>query len=440
MEKREILDASKSCQDTDLTTKINKENADIFADFIHSAINTTINENEFPSCLKLADVIPVFKKGSKNSKQYYRPISILKSISKVYERVMCKQIGDFMKNYFSKFQCGFRKGYNTQQCLIALIEKWKSAIDKRKSFGALLTDLSKAFDCLPHELLIAKLHGYVFNLAALRLVHNSLSNRKQRTKINSSYSSWEETLFEVPQGSILGTLLFNIFICDLFIIMDDINIANYADDNTPLVSGDTPLNVTTSLENATEKLFEWFANNHMKANHDKYHLLMSTLTSISIKVKDYMIKNSDNEKLLGVTDDDNLNFNCHLENILKKASKKVHVLARITPYMSIPKRKLLMNSFFTSYFNYCPLTWMCHSRAMNNKINRLQERCLHIMYSDKTSFFEKLLENDGSVTIQTRNLRTLATEMFKVYKNLSPAIIADFFHVRQNNYNLRHDS
>ena len=218
------------------------------------------------------------------------------------------------------------------------------------------------------------------------------------------------------------------------------DIANYADDNTPFVSGDAPLNVITSLENGAEKLFEWFANNHMKANHDKCHLLMSTLTPISITVKDYVIENSDNEKLLGVTVDANLNFNCHLENILQKASKKVDVLARITPYMSIPKRKLLMNSFFTSYFNYCPLTWMCHSRAMNNKINRLQERCLHIMYSDKTSFFEKLLENDGSVTIQTRNLRTLATEMFKVYKNLSPAIIADFFHVRQNNYNLRHDS
>ena len=129
MEKREILDASKSCQDTDLTTKIIKENADIFADFIHSAINTTINKNEFLSCLKLADVIPVFKKGSKNSKQYYRPISILKSISKVYERVMFKQIGDYMENYFSKLQSGFRKCYSTQQCLIALIEKWKSATD-----------------------------------------------------------------------------------------------------------------------------------------------------------------------------------------------------------------------------------------------------------------------------------------------------------------------
>ena len=127
-------------------------------------------------------------------------------------------------------------------------------------------------------------------------------------------------------------------------------------------------------------VFEWFTNNQMKANLDKCHLLMSTLTPISIKVKGYIIKNSDNEKLLDVTVDANVNFNCHLENILKKASKKVHVLARITPYMSIPKRKLLMNSFFTSQFYNCPLTRMCHSR--------LHERFLRIVYSDKTSFFE----------------------------------------------------
>ena len=103
--------------------------------------------------------------------------------------------------------------------------------------------------------------------------------------------------------------------------MNDINIANYRNDNTPFVSSDTPLNVITSLENAAAKLFEWFANNHMKANHDKCHLLMSTLTPISIKVKDYMIKNSGNEKL-GLTIDANLNFNCDLENILKNARKK----------------------------------------------------------------------------------------------------------------------
>ena len=112
---------------------------------------------------------------------------------------MFKQIRDFIENFFSKFQCGFRKGYSTQQCLITLIEKWKSATDKRKSFEALLTDVSKAFDCLPHELLIAKLHAYGFSLAALRLVRSYLSNRKQRTKINESHSSWEEILFGVPK-------------------------------------------------------------------------------------------------------------------------------------------------------------------------------------------------------------------------------------------------
>ena len=137
------------------------------------------------------------------------------------------------------------------------------------------------------------MHAYGFSLAALRLVHSYLSNRKQKTKISESYSSSEEILFGVPQGSIFGPLLFNIFICDLFIVIDYINIANYADDNTPFVSGDTPLNVITSLENAAEKLFEWFTNNLMKANHDKCHLLMSTFTPISITVKDYTIKNRD---------------------------------------------------------------------------------------------------------------------------------------------------
>ena len=113
----------------------------------------------------------------------------MKNISKVQEKILFNQIGTFMDNFFSKFQCGFRKGYSIQQCLLASIEKWKSAVDKGKSFGTLLIDLSKAFDCLLNELLIAKLHSYGFSLNALRLIHNYLSNRRQRTKIIDGYSS-----------------------------------------------------------------------------------------------------------------------------------------------------------------------------------------------------------------------------------------------------------
>ena len=177
------LDASKASQDTDVPTKIIKETADLFTYFVLPSINASFDNDDFPTFSKNANIIPAFKKGSKNLKDNYRPISILKNILKVYERIMFKQIVEFMDPYFSKFQCGFRKGYSTQQCLIAFIEKWKSAIDQGKSFGAVLTDLSKAFDCLPHELLIAKLHAYGFSLSALRLVNSYLSNRKQRTKI-----------------------------------------------------------------------------------------------------------------------------------------------------------------------------------------------------------------------------------------------------------------
>ena len=194
-----------------------------------------------------------------------------------------------------------------------------------------MTDLSKAFDCLPHELLIAKLHAYDFSLSALRLMYSYLSNRKQRTKINESYSSWEEILYGVPQGSILGPLLFNIFMCDLFRIVNDLDFANYADDNTPFVFGNNPIEVLKCLEDASDKLFEWLSNNQMKANPDKCHLLTTSMTPTSINIKGYVINNGLREKLLGVTIDSKLSFNAHLDKILTKARQKVHVLARIVP-------------------------------------------------------------------------------------------------------------
>ena len=118
-----------------------------------------------------------------------------------------------------------------------LLEKWKRAVDNNKIFGALVTNLSKAFDCISHDLLIAKLSAYGLSLSTLKLVHSYLQNRKQRTKIGSSYSPWEEIISGDPQGSILGSLLFNIFSCDLFVSIENSYYTNYADDTTPYVIG-----------------------------------------------------------------------------------------------------------------------------------------------------------------------------------------------------------
>ena len=155
----------------------------------------------FPPDLKLS-VTPVFKTKSKNSKDKYRPASILSNISKIYERCLYDQIQVFFDSILSKYQCGFPRGYNVQQCLITLIEKWRKSVDNGGAFGALFTDLSKAFDCLSHELLIAKLDAYGFDKNALKLVNSYLPNRKQRVKINDKYSSCSEILFGIPQGSI----------------------------------------------------------------------------------------------------------------------------------------------------------------------------------------------------------------------------------------------
>ena len=178
--------------------------------------------------------------------------------------------------------------------------KMESFSRQSKVFGALLTDLSKAFDCLNHELLFAKLNAYGFTLSALKLVHDYLSDRKQRTRVNNSYSTWFEILFGVPQGSILGPLLFNIFLADLFFILSEIDIANYADDNTPYTSSNDVNGLIKSLEEASKKFFKWFNDNLMKSNPEKCHLLVSTNDIVKISIGNFQIENTKRENLLGI--------------------------------------------------------------------------------------------------------------------------------------------
>ena len=152
-----------------------------------------------------------------------------------------------------------------------------------------------------------------------------------------------------------------------------------------------------------------------------------------------IISNSGNEKLLGVTFDNKLCFDAHVTKLCQKAGQKLHALARISNFMSLEKRKLLMNSFITSQFSYCPLIWMCHSRKLNNRINRIHERALRIVYKDYNLSFQELLIKSGSVRIHHRNLQILATEIYKVINNHSPILMKDVFKVKDVNYNFRSD-
>ena len=431
------LDLQKASQDTDIPTKIIKQNSDIIGHFIYRNFNNAIACSVFPVNLKNANITPIHKKDSRETVSNYRPVSILPNLSKIYEKCMYKQISKFFENILSKYQCGFRKGFSSQQCLLVMLEKWRKSLDKGGNFGALLTDLSKAFDCLPHDLLIAKLHAYGFDIKSLNMMNSYLRGRKQRVKVCDSYSTWQEILFGVPQGSILGPLLFNIFICDLFLFVTDTDIASYADDNTPYVSAHEPQEVINKLESISANMFKWFKHNGMKANADKCHLLLSAQKGLAANIGEVLIKSSDSEKLLGVTIDNKLNFEKHINNLCDKASQKLNALARMSSYMDLPKRRLIMKAFINSQFGYCPLIWMNHSRTLNSKINRIQERALRIVYNDRTSTFSELLTKDNSVTVHSRNLQVLATEMYKVRNGLAPEIVNNIFQPNTSGYDLR---
>ena len=142
--------------------------------------------------------------------------------------------------------------------------------------------------------------------------------------------------------------------------------------------------------------------------------------------------------MLGVNLEGRLNFDFHVNTLLKKASKKYHALARVCNYMNKKKRRILMNAFITSQFSYCPLVWMSHSRAMNNRINKIHEKALRLVYKDKTNLsLDDLLKKDKSVSIHQRNLQILATEIYKAKNDLGPEIMKDIFHSVQKPYNLR---
>ena len=189
------LKSKKASQKADIPIKIVKENVDIISHFLYHDFNNSLScrcyqfvVNSFPTGMIYADVTPIHKKDDKTDKTNYRLISILPNLSKVYERLMYIQISPYFDSVLTKFQCGFRKGFNAQHCLLTMVEKWRKTPDEGGETGAVLTDLSKAFDCVDHNLLIAKLNAYGFEKRSLEFINSYLTKRKKRTKVDSAFS------------------------------------------------------------------------------------------------------------------------------------------------------------------------------------------------------------------------------------------------------------
>ena len=205
-----------------------------------------------------------------------------------------------------------------------------------------------------------------------------------------------------------------------------------------MITGISFEQIIPKLESILSDVSQWFLKNNLKANTGRFHLFLSPHEDQMITVENHFIKSCDVEELLGVTIDSNLNFKEHILSLCKKANRKRYPLSRVSKYMTLNKRRILMKSFIISQFNYCPLIWTMHNKGLNNKINHIHERALRIAYNDYTSTFEDLFNKDKSVTIHQRNLQQLAIEIFKVKIGIAPKIMNEIFtFVENNTYNLR---
>lgn len=412
-----------------------KEVCNVICEPLMNIWNEEVIKNKiFPHKLKLADISPIFKK--LQNTLVVRPVSVLPVVSKIFERIMDKQTDSYIKQFLSPFLCGYRKGYNCQYALLAMIEKWKMSLDSGGHAGGILMDLSKAFDTINHQLLIAKLHAYGFSSEALEIVNDYLKNRWQRTKINNSFSTWSEILCGMPQGSVLGPKYFNIYLNDLFYLFINTSVCNIADDTTPYACDADLHTLLHNLESDTASAIIWFEANYMMLNQVKCHFIISSNSHehFWVKVGQEIIWESHQEKLLGLTIDKELKFDTHLYQICKKASAKVTALARLVKILPFEKKKLVMNSFIESQFSYCPLLWMFCSRRLNSKVNYIHERGLRMVYEDTTCSFKELLVRDRSVFIHHRNIQLVAIEMFKVINNMCPEIMKNLFQLNLNRY------
>ena len=290
-------------------------------------------------------------------------------------------------------------------------------------------DLSKAFDCVPYDLLYEKLKAYGLDETSVKLIKSYLTERKQCVKVGNVCSSLRNLEKGVPQGSILGPTLYNIFTNDIFYFVENSTLVNYADDNSLTFAHENADIMKCTLEEESNVLIKWFSDNGIRANPDKFQGIAigkkSISENISFMIGGTVIKCEESVKLLGVTIDNLLNFDLHIKNLCQKASKQINVLRRLGKFLTIDGKKAIYHAFIISNFNFCPIVWHFCKKSNTQKLERVHYRALRFVFADFESDYESLLKKCDTTTLEISRMRQIALETFKILSKEGPCYLRD---------------
>ena len=398
--------------------------------------NLSLSSGICPDLLKIAKVIPIYKKDNPNQLTNYRPISLLPCISKILEKIVYKRLNSFLcaNKILNPSQFGFRKHYSTDFAITKLIDKITHSLADKQHVIALFMDLSKAFDTIDYDILLYKLRNYGIRGIALSWIKSYLLNRQQFVTIENSQSSRLTLKCGVPQGSILGPLLFLIYVNDIIKSSSILSFILFADDTNVLFSHRNLAHVIDTFNCELKKISSWFKCNKLSLNIGKTNFMhfksahQDTDLSNSIMIDNLPLEQKENVKFLGITIDRHLTWNQHIRNISLSISKGIGIMYRVKDILLDHSLLMIYNALILPHINYCNIVWgNCHKTKLD-QILLLQKKAVRICTSSPyLSHTNPLFHRLKILKVHDINTMHTIIFMFKYNNKLLPQVFNDFF-------------
>jgi hypothetical protein len=374
----------------EISIRILKMSAPFILSPLTYIFNKILDKGIFPERLKFSEIKPLYKKGNAADFSNYRPISLLPSFSKIIEKLIYNRLYNYFdqQKLFAKDQHGFRLNTSTETATFSLLNTILSSLEHKDIVGSLFLDLQKAFDCVNHDILLAKLNFYGVSGKANKLLESYIRNRYQRVKLRDKFfnhltSEWEPVRHGVPQGSVLGPLLFLIYINDLPHTINDLaDTVLFADDTSIIISNPDLQEFKYNTSRALQELNKWFCSNLLSLSFDKSHFLQffvkkQNKINVQITSSNSILTNLNSIKFLGLTLDSMLTWKDHIANLTIKLNKACFAIRAIKPYMSLSVLRTVYFSYFHSIMSYGIIFW--GSSNLSNNIFKIQKRVIRII-------------------------------------------------------------